>query len=94
MKFNDLEINQRFELDGEAYVKTSPVLAGKADGGAWNYPEKAGINAEPIGNGSWHSFERGLAFSRAFRGQIAKILCFEGKHLALLCEVLFPAAAV
>lgn len=33
MKFNELEVNQRFELDGVVYVKTSPVLAGKADGG-------------------------------------------------------------
>jgi len=33
MKFHDLEIGQRFELDGVTYVKTSPVLAGKADGG-------------------------------------------------------------
>ena len=33
MKFHDLAIGQRFELDGVVYVKTSPVLAGKADGG-------------------------------------------------------------
>jgi hypothetical protein len=33
MKFHDLDIGQRFELEGVAYVKTSPVLAGKADGG-------------------------------------------------------------
>lgn len=33
MKFHDLEIGQRFELDGVAYVKTSPVLAGQAEGG-------------------------------------------------------------
>jgi hypothetical protein len=37
MKFNDLEINQRFELDGVVYVKTSPVLAGKADGGGTKF---------------------------------------------------------
>ena len=33
MKFHDLEIGQRFELDGVVYVKTSPMLAGQADGG-------------------------------------------------------------
>lgn len=33
MKFHDLDIGQRFELDGVAYVKTSPVLACPADGG-------------------------------------------------------------
>jgi len=33
MKFHDLAIGQRFELDGAVYVKTGPVLAGKADGG-------------------------------------------------------------
>ncbi|MGE5027415.1 MAG: hypothetical protein ACM3JK_02980 [Betaproteobacteria bacterium] len=33
MKFHDLEIGQRFEHEGVAYVKTSPVLAGQADGG-------------------------------------------------------------
>lgn len=32
MKFHDLEIGQRFELDGAAYVKTSPVLACREDG--------------------------------------------------------------
>lgn len=34
MKFHDLEIGQRFELDGAAYVKTSPVLACREDGGS------------------------------------------------------------
>lgn len=33
MKFNNLEIGQRFEFEGAAYVKTSPVLAVPADGG-------------------------------------------------------------
>jgi len=33
MKFHDLDIGQRFELDGVAYVKTSPVLAGQVEGG-------------------------------------------------------------
>ncbi|MCE5180529.1 MAG: hypothetical protein LLG15_01885 [Betaproteobacteria bacterium] len=33
MKFHDLSIGQRFELDGAAYVKTSPVLACREDGG-------------------------------------------------------------
>lgn len=33
MKFHDLAIGQRFELDGAAYVKTSPVLASREDGG-------------------------------------------------------------
>ena len=33
MKFNDLAIGQRFELEGAAYVKTSPVLASRVDGG-------------------------------------------------------------
>jgi hypothetical protein len=37
MKFHDLSIGQRFELDGVAYVKTSPVLAGKADGGGTKF---------------------------------------------------------
>lgn len=32
MKFHDLAIGQRFELAGTAYVKTSPVLASRADG--------------------------------------------------------------
>lgn len=34
MKFHDLAIGQRFELEGEIYLKTSPVLAGKINGGA------------------------------------------------------------
>lgn len=34
MKFHDLSIGQRFELDGAAYVKTSPVLACREDGGS------------------------------------------------------------
>lgn len=34
MKFHDLEIGQRFELDGAPYVKTSPVLACREDGGS------------------------------------------------------------
>ena len=33
MKFHDLEIGQRFELDGVAYVKTSPMMAGQVEGG-------------------------------------------------------------
>ena len=33
MKFHDLAIGQRFELDGVVYVKTSPVLAGQVEGG-------------------------------------------------------------
>jgi hypothetical protein len=33
MKFHDLAIGQRFELDGAVYVKTSPVLASREDGG-------------------------------------------------------------
>lgn len=33
MKFHDLTIGQRFELEGVVYVKTSPVLAGQAEGG-------------------------------------------------------------
>jgi hypothetical protein len=33
MKFHDLAIGQRFELDGVVYVKTSPVLAGQEGGG-------------------------------------------------------------
>lgn len=33
MKFHDLAIGQRFELEGTAYVKTSPVLASAVDGG-------------------------------------------------------------
>lgn len=33
MKFHDLAIGQHFELDGLAYVKTSPVLAGPKHGG-------------------------------------------------------------
>jgi len=37
MKFHDLAIGQRFELDGVVYVKTSPVLAGKADGGGTKF---------------------------------------------------------
>lgn len=37
MKFHDLAIGQRFELDGAVYVKTSPVLAGQADGGGTKF---------------------------------------------------------
>jgi len=33
MKFHDLTIGQRFELEGAVYVKTSPVLASREDGG-------------------------------------------------------------
>lgn len=33
MKFHDLTIGQRFELEGVAYVKTGPLLAGQVDGG-------------------------------------------------------------
>lgn len=33
MKFHDLAIGQRFELEGTAYVKTSPVLASHVEGG-------------------------------------------------------------
>lgn len=33
MKFHDLAIGQRFELEGAAYVKTSPVLACREEGG-------------------------------------------------------------
>lgn len=33
MKFHDLAIGQRFELDGAVYVKTSPVLASREEGG-------------------------------------------------------------
>ncbi len=34
MKFHDLAIGQRFELENELYLKTSPVLASKVEGGA------------------------------------------------------------
>lgn len=34
MKFHDLAIGQRFELENELYLKTSPVLACKVEGGA------------------------------------------------------------
>jgi hypothetical protein len=33
MKFRDLDIGQRFELDNVAYVKTGPLLAGQVEGG-------------------------------------------------------------
>ena len=33
MKFHDLTIGQRFELEGTAYVKTGPLLAGQVEGG-------------------------------------------------------------
>lgn len=33
MKFHDLAIGQRFELEGAVYVKTSPVLASREEGG-------------------------------------------------------------
>lgn len=33
MKFHDLTIGQRFELEGALYVKTSPVLASREEGG-------------------------------------------------------------
>lgn len=33
MKFHDLAIGQRFELEGVAYVKTGPLLAGQVEGG-------------------------------------------------------------
>lgn len=33
MKFHDLAIGQRFELENELYLKTSPVLASKVEGG-------------------------------------------------------------
>ena len=33
MKFHDLAIGQRFELEGATYVKTSPVLASSVNGG-------------------------------------------------------------
>lgn len=33
MKFHDLTIGQRFELEGVAYVKTGPLLAGQVEGG-------------------------------------------------------------
>lgn len=32
MKFHDLAIGQRFELEGAVYAKTSPVLASREDG--------------------------------------------------------------
>ncbi len=34
MKFTDLPINARFELDGAIYRKTSPMLASPENGGA------------------------------------------------------------
>lgn len=33
MKFHDLAIGQRFELEGTTYVKTGPLLAGQVEGG-------------------------------------------------------------
>lgn len=33
MKFHDLAIGQRFELEGITYVKTGPLLAGQVEGG-------------------------------------------------------------
>lgn len=37
MKFHDLAIGQRFELDGANYVKTSPVLASPEIGGTTKF---------------------------------------------------------
>lgn len=37
MKFHDLAIGQRFELDGAIYVKTSPVLASPEVGGTTKF---------------------------------------------------------
>lgn len=34
MKFNDIPIGQRFELEGAIYVKSSPMLASPEAGGA------------------------------------------------------------
>ena len=34
MKFGDLAVGQRFEVDGVPYVKTTPVLASPESGGA------------------------------------------------------------
>ncbi len=37
MKFHELAIGQRFELDGAIYVKTSPVLASPEIGGSTKF---------------------------------------------------------
>lgn len=48
MKFKELSIGQRFELDGAVYVKTSPVLASPEIGGAAKFIARY-VMVSPLG---------------------------------------------
>lgn len=47
MKFHDITIGQRFEMDGAAYVKTSPVLASPVESGAPRFMARS-AQARPL----------------------------------------------
>lgn len=53
MKFHDLAIGQRFELDGATYVKTSPVLASREDGGEKKFLARYAA-VQPLGGAERH----------------------------------------
>lgn len=52
MKFTDLAIGQRFELDGVVYVKTSPVLASREEGGERKFLARYVVVQPLDGNGT------------------------------------------
>ena len=78
MKFHDLAIGQRFELDGAIYLKTSPVLASPEIGGSTKFMaryiairpleggERATVNAD-------HGMIPAAAF-QTYHAQCQKIL--------------------
>ena len=75
MKFNDLAIGQRFELEGAAYVKTSPVLASRVDGGERKFLARY-VVVQPLDGTERRPAERAEKMLRAE----AVLAAFEAYH--------------
>lgn len=75
MKFHDLPLGARFELEGAVYVKSSPVLANKEDSGESRFMARYKVVA-PL--------EGATAKPKAASGKMLKeeavLAAFEGYH--------------
>lgn len=75
MKFHELDIGQRFELDGAVYVKSSPVLASREEGGERKFMARS-APVYPLGGAERRPAEKTDQLLRAE----AVLAAFEAYH--------------
>lgn len=77
MKFTDLPINARFELDGAIYRKTSPMLASPENGGAAKFLARF-VQVIPLDGQTRPAPAPGKELLRADDVQAAFDVCYAG----------------